>query len=334
MDLTLPFVLALAATAVAAIMLAWLLRRASGLPQATPNPRSLHVHPVPRVGGIALWIGALPALAVGAAAAPTEALGWVPALTVLILVSLRDDIRGVAIPVRLATHGACALWFAWWIVPAGGAGPALHALQVLAAGLVIAWSLNLYNFMDGSDGLAALMTIIGFAAYGVAGSASSPSSLVAFAVAAATLPFFFANRPPARMFMGDVGAVPLGFLAATLGLAGVLREVWAAWFPLLVFLPFIADASLTLARRAWRRERWWEGHRSHYYQRLHQLGAGHAGTLAVYAALILGTSVTAVLCARVAPEWGWRVLLVWCAVLALPFAAIDYHWARKPTGTP
>jgi UDP-N-acetylmuramyl pentapeptide phosphotransferase/UDP-N-acetylglucosamine-1-phosphate transferase len=263
-----------------------------------------------------------------------EAVGWVPAWAVLLLVSLRDDVRGLAIPVRLGAHAACALWFAWWIVPAGNAGPAIQLAQVLAAGLIVAWSLNLYNFMDGNDGLAALMAIVGFAAYGIAGAASPTSSLVAFAVAFAALPFFFVNRPPARMFMGDVGAVPLGFLAATLGLAGVLRDLWGAWFPVLVFLPFVADATLTLLRRAGRRERWWEGHRSHYYQRLHQLGAGHAGTLAVYAALILGTSVTAVACARLAPEWGWRVLLVWCVVLVLPFGAIDYHWARKSTGTP
>jgi UDP-N-acetylmuramyl pentapeptide phosphotransferase/UDP-N-acetylglucosamine-1-phosphate transferase len=311
-----------------------LMRRAAHLPQDAPNPRSLHVRPVPRVGGLAIWAGALPAFVVAAALAPMEAIGWIPAWAVLVLVSLRDDVRGLAIPVRLGTHAACALWFASWIVPAGSAGPAVHLLQVLFAGLLVAWSLNLYNFMDGNDGLAALMTIIGFAAYAIAGAASAASSLVATAVAAATLPFFFVNRPPARMFMGDVGAVPLGFLAAAVGLAGVLHDLWGGWFPLLVFLPFVADATVTLLRRAARRERWWEGHRSHYYQRLHQLGAGHAGTLALYAALILGTSVTAVVCARLAPEWGWRVLLVWCVVLVLPFAAIDYHWARKSTDTP
>jgi UDP-N-acetylmuramyl pentapeptide phosphotransferase/UDP-N-acetylglucosamine-1-phosphate transferase len=188
--------------------------------------------------------------------------------------------------------------------------------------------------MDGNDGLAALMAITGFAAYGIAAAASATIGLASFAVAFASLPFLLVNRPPARIFMGDVGAVPLGFLAGALGLAGVVHGLWEAWFPVLVFLPFVADATVTLLRRAWRRERWWEGHRSHYYQRLHQLGAGHAGTLAVYAALILGTSATAVVCARVVPAWGWQALLAWCAVLTLPFAAIDYHWARKPAGTP
>ncbi len=328
------FALALVAAMVSAAAVTVLLRLADRLPHATPNLRSLHQRPVPRVGGLAIWAGTLPAFAVAAAWSPMEAVGWLPAWAALLLVSLCDDVRGLAIPIRLGTHGACALWFAYWIVPTGAAGLTTQVAQVFAAGLLVAWSLNLYNFMDGNDGLAVLMTIVGFAAYGIAGTTSPTTSLVAFAVAFAALPFFFVNRPPARMFMGDVGAVPLGFLAATLGLAGVLQELWGAWFPVLVFLPFIADATLTLLRRAGRRERWWEGHRSHYYQRLHQLGAGHAGTLAVYAALILGTSVTAVVCARAAPEWGWRVLLVWCVVLALPFGAIDYHWARKSTGTP
>jgi UDP-N-acetylmuramyl pentapeptide phosphotransferase/UDP-N-acetylglucosamine-1-phosphate transferase len=333
-DSVLTFVLAVVAAAIAAAVLVLLLRRADALPQATPNPRSLHVRPIPRVGGLAIWAGALPAFVTVAFMAPMDALSWMPAWMVLSLVSLRDDVRGLAITVRLAVHGACAIWFALWVVPAGNAGPAVYAAQVLVAALVVAWSLNLYNFMDGNDGLAALMAMAGFAAYGVAAMEGGATSLASLAVAFATLPFLLVNRPPARIFMGDVGAVPLGFLAGAFGLAGVLHGLWGAWFPVLVFLPFVADATLTLLRRAWRRERWWEGHRSHYYQRLHQLGAGHAGTLAVYAALILGTSVTAVACARVAPAWGWQVLLAWCAVLVVPFAAIDYHWARKSIGTP
>ena len=94
--------------------------------------------------------------------------------------------------------------------------------------------------------------------------------------------------------MGDVGAVPMGFLAAALG-AGRLarRDAGPAWFPLLVFLPFVADATVTLGKRLWRRERVWEAHRMHYYQRLHQLGAGHRGTLLVFGVLMAGTTASA-----------------------------------------
>jgi hypothetical protein len=77
------------------------------------------------------------------------------------------------------------------------------------------------------------------------------------------------------------------------------------------------------------RERFWESHRSHYYQRLHQLGAGHGGTLAVWVALMAGTALTAVVCACVAPEWGPPALAAWCVAHAVLFAAIDYHWRRS-----
>ena len=123
-------------------------------------------------------------------------------------------------------------------------------------GLVIAWSTNLYNFMDGTDGLAGTMGVVGFAAYGFAALAADPAriegivSAPAFlALAAAILPFLAVNKPRATLFLGDVGAVPLGFLAAAFGAAGVVYGMWPAWFPVLVFLPFIADATLTLLRR-------------------------------------------------------------------------------------
>ncbi len=106
------------------------------------------------------------------------------------------------------------------------------------------------------------------------------------------MPFLAVNFPPSRLIMGDVGAVPLGFLAAAFGCALVAGGHWPAWFPALVFLPFIADATTTLARRALRGERIWEAHRSHYYQRLHRLGAGHRGTLAIYGAWMAGCGIT------------------------------------------
>ena len=82
-----------------------------------------------------------------------------------------------------------------------------------------------------------------------------------------------------------------------------------------------------------RRERLWEGHRNHYYQRLALLGAGHRGTLAVYAILIAASAVTATVCRAASPAAGWWALAASCTVLVMLFAAIDYHW-RKKTGIP
>jgi UDP-GlcNAc:undecaprenyl-phosphate/decaprenyl-phosphate GlcNAc-1-phosphate transferase len=227
-------------------------------------------------------------------------------------------------------HGLAALWAAVALAWAPGAFIGNGVLAIVLA-LVVAWATNLYNFMDGSDGLAATMGAVGFAAYGIVALAGDAPSAAAplFALTAALVPFLAVNRPPARMFLGDVGAVPLGFLAAAFGIAGVREGLWAPWFPLLVFLPFVADASLTLAIRIARRERWWEGHRVHYYQRLARLGAGHAGTLRVFAALIAGSASSAVACALIAPRAGWWALAAWLAIVLIVFARIDYHWRKK-----
>jgi UDP-N-acetylmuramyl pentapeptide phosphotransferase/UDP-N-acetylglucosamine-1-phosphate transferase len=175
--------------------------------------------------------------------------------------------------------------------------------------------------------------VTGFGALAVAAAGDAPLPNAATALAAAAVPFLAVNRPPARMFMGDVGAVPAGFMAALLAVAGVLRGDWAAWFPLLVFLPFVADASATLVRRALAGERLWHAHRDHYYQRFHQLGAGHRGTLAVHVVAMLATAATALACRAFAPGVGPAALLAWCIGHAVAFAAIDYHWRRRPNAT-
>src|SRR5205807_4086726 len=137
------------------------------------------------------------------------------------------------------------------------------------------------------------------------------------------------NRPPASIFLGDVGAVPLGFLAAIFGIEGWRDNVWPPWFPLLVFLPFIGDASVTLLRRMVQGQRVWEAHRDHYYQKLVQMGFGHGGTLALYAALMAGTAISALAALLRAPAAGAALLLLWSAVLVSIYAVIEYHWHRR-----
>ena len=309
-------VAAIAATA-AALVLALLIRHAARLPHAQPNARSLHESPVCRVGGISIWAGWVPAMALAGVPLPGGGPAWL-AWAAIAAVSLLDDWRGVPPLPRLTVHLAAAALAAAALPGVGGvAGMAV-------ATLVIGWSANLYNFMDGSDGLAATMAVVGFAALGAGALVAGATPAAAFALAAAVLPLLVANLPPARLFMGDVGAVPLGFLAALLGIAGWGDGRWPPWFPLLVFLPFVADASVTLGARVLRRERVWEAHRSHYYQRLHQLGAGHRGTLLFYGVLMAGTGASAVF-ALAARGPGWLVLAGWSAAIAALFAGIDYH---------
>ena len=314
-----------AAAVLAAAAAAALLRWKSRLPVAVRNERTLHTTPIPRVGGVALWAGFVP-VALAAPATPAMAVStWGIPFALLVAVSLRDDIRAVAIGPRLAAHAVAAAWFAVAVLGVSAAA----ILPLAATVLVVAWSVNLYNFMDGSDGLAAAMAVVGFAAYGAVLLHGGLPATLPLAVAAAALPVLAVNVPPARIFLGDVGAVPLGFLAAALGVAGVIDGAWGAWFPPLVFLPFVADATVTLARRVLGGEPFWLAHKSHYYQRLHRMGAGHRGTLAAWGALMAGTAGTAVACACLAPGLGAPALAAWCGACAALFAAIDYHWRKR-----
>ena len=317
----------LLAAAGSGVALAALTRFAPWLPLDRPGPRSLHARPVPRVGGLAIWAGFFPVAVLAPPALPGNLAVWLLAWGFVAAVSLVDDFRGVHPVSRLIFHLAAAVAVAVEIMGGSDRLPALAThVAVIAAAIVVVWAANLYNFMDGSDGLAAAMGACGFAAYGIAAWRAGAPATAYFALAAATMPFFAMNIPPARMFMGDVGAVPLGFLAAAFGLGGWRAGIWPAWFPLLVFLPFIADATVTLGRRAWLRERLWDAHKMHYYQRLHQLGAGHRGTLVVLGALIAGTVASALATLAIDPESGWIVIAAWSGALSALFCGIEYRW--------
>jgi UDP-N-acetylmuramyl pentapeptide phosphotransferase/UDP-N-acetylglucosamine-1-phosphate transferase len=206
----------------------------------------------------------------------------------------------------------------------------MHPLGLALSALAIAWLTNLYNFMDGSDGLAGGMAVFGFGTYGVAAFSAGDQPLAVFSVSlmAAAAAFLIFNFAPARIFLGDVGSVPLGFLAGALGLAGWRDETWPWWFPLLVFAPFIADASFTLCKRALRGEPVWRAHREHYYQRLVRLGAGHRAT-ALAAYLLMLVCAGGALYARAQPlEVQAAVLAGSGALLVAAAVWIDLRWAR------
>jgi UDP-N-acetylmuramyl pentapeptide phosphotransferase/UDP-N-acetylglucosamine-1-phosphate transferase len=133
--------------------------------------------------------------------------------------------------------------------------------------------------------------------------------------------------------MGDGGSVPLGFLAAVFGLSGIEAGTWPPWFPILVFLPFVADATVTVIRRIIGGKHMFEAHNTHYYQRLHRMGAGHLGTLLTYAAIIALTSASALYTLAREPASGWWVLAAWITAFAALFATLDYHWRKRFPGT-
>lgn len=307
---------------VSLLVIGTVLRWPARFPADHPNARSLHDRPVPRVGGIAIAGGVLAAAAFASPPPGSTSSAQtviVAAFAALVVLSSIDDWRGLSPFLRIVVHLACAATALVALAP--GASPAL----LVAGTITLAAAANFYNFMDGSDGMAASMAVAGFGALAAGAAIAGAHAAFPAAVVAAVLPFLAVNRPPARMFMGDAGSVPLGFLAAALGWAGALSGAWEAWFPLLAFLPFIADAGATLARRLLRGEAFWRPHRSHYYQRFATRGAGHRGTLALWVALMAGCASTAVACLAWWPGAGPAALGSWVVVHAVVFAAIDYH---------
>lgn len=247
-----------------------------------PNERSLHRTAVPRGGGLAIAasVCAVQCIALLTGAVPLrEGLAWMLAGAAYAALGWADDRRGQPVARRLLVQAVIAVAFV--LAAAGGIDRALAApgevLMLLARVFTVLWLVNLFNFMDGADGfaatqaaLSALAASAALAALGLGGA-----TLVAVAVAGASIGFLRFNRPPASLFMGDCGSYFLGFQLAALGLAGCAGgQPPAAW--LIVCLPFLADASLTLGRRLLTGARWWRAHREHAYQRLVLNGWSHA----------------------------------------------------------
>jgi UDP-N-acetylmuramyl pentapeptide phosphotransferase/UDP-N-acetylglucosamine-1-phosphate transferase len=288
-----------------------------------PNARSLHETPVPRLGGLGVMLGML-------ASAPfVEPAHWIViglALGLAVL-SFLDDVRSIPTAVRFAFHlAAAAALIAFTVLP-------LTWVDAVALTLALTWMANLFNFMDGSDGLAGGMAVIGFAVYAIAADGAGNMALAALSVALAgsAAAFLVLNFHPASVFLGDVGSIPLGFLAGALGVLGWHEHVWPLWFPVLVFGVFIADATFTLAKRLARGERVWVAHRSHYYQRLVRLGAGHRGTAAIAYALMVGCGAAALYARDERPALQAAAGAAALLPMALLALWIDVRWARLET---
>jgi glycosyltransferase WbpL len=291
-----------------------------------PNDRSAHSVPTPRVGGVGIMAIFVPAGLVWSLATGIKSATVVLAATGAIsLLGFVDDVRPLTARVRFAVQALAALAVVWARREALSGGATLLPLPdwVLAplAILWIVWMTNLYNFMDGIDGLAAGQTIfasLGLAA-GMAAAGSVDSASLLLLLAAASGGFLLFNFPPASIFMGDVGSTAIGFFLACVPFLPSARPVPVEAVGIAAGL-FILDATTTLIRRMRNGESWYEAHRSHWYQRPLSLGVPHRTiTLWAYAGMILlaiasAAFVQAGAVARVA-------LLATPAIVFLPFAA-------------
>lgn len=284
-----------------------------------PNQRSLHVVPVPRTGGIAIVTGLLIAVA---AMVPGFAVFILCALLIAII-SLIDDWRHLRPLTRFGAQGLIAATFCNFALGQPSFSESIFLV------LAIVWLSNLYNFMDGSDGLAGGMSLIGFGACAIGAwmAGNAPLSMLCGSIAAASIPFLASNFHPARIFMGDIGAVTLGFSAAAVGAMGWRDGVWSPFFPVFAFSPFIADASLTLLHRILKKEKFWQPHREHYYQKLVRMGLGHRMTALVEYGVMTVSAGGAIATLFMDGSAQLAAIVAWGTLLILAAALIDRRWA-------
>ena len=285
-----------------------------------PNERSLHENPIPRNGGVAIVmsiaVGVLTLCAVNQY--PNSLLLICISMIILSIISYWDDRNHLSVKTRLTSQFICVL-----IVVADGEIIKPSFLPDITFDLplwlitiftivYLVWMINLYNFMDGMDGFAGGMTVIGFSTLAVLGYLSGEDLYfsASIVIALSSLGFLVFNFPPARIFMGDTGSASLGFLAGVFTIWGSKAAIFPFWIGILVFSPFITDATITLIKRALRKEKIWQAHKTHYYQRLVEMGWDHRKTVLFEYTLMLLCSLFAIIAMKLTTYQKWFILIV------------------------
>lgn len=253
-----------------------------------PEARRSHAAPTPRGGGLAIVAGLTLAWLAWPGLWPA---GWPVVFLVLAMAAVgwREDRRELSPARRLllqAVATAALLLLVGGIDSVAVFGHPVSAVWLwsLLGGIAVVWLINLYNFMDGSDGLAAGQGVwAGLVSAGLFHAAGEHGlALLAMAGAGAWAGFLVWNRPPARIFMGDSGSLALGGLVGAMAVFGAATGAISIWSSFMISSLFVVDATATLVARVGRGERWYTAHRQHAYQRLLDLGFSHGRVMGGY----------------------------------------------------
>lgn len=275
-----------------------------------PGKRQSHQQATPTGGGLGLMISIVATTICLELMLSLPGFWWksvLPGVLLLTIVGWRDDRLPVSALFRLLIQLAVSFWllgFGWWDL-------SIKGIILFTAGiLAMVWLMNVYNFMDGSNGMAGFQGV--FAGLTMAVLFQSDGeylmALVAVVVAAACAGFLPLNFPRARVFMGDVSSVPLGFIFASLAFYGVQTGSLGLALSILIMSVFLVDATLTLVSRAIRRERWYTAHAQHIYQRLIARGWSHSRVLVVYQCINVVLVLPAIVLAKLDPQYAVTVV--------------------------
>lgn len=286
-----------------------------------PNERSSHQAPTPRGGGIALVIATSAGLLLIPGGLPLAIRPALYAALPIAALGLIDDRFGLPARMRLSIHLAAAV--ACLLAFGAPFQLELSRLPLLAlAAVSIAWGTNLFNFMDGIDGIAAAQGLFVSAVAAAFLAAQAPPIAAALAVIAATCAgFLIWNWAPARIFMGDVGSGFFGFLLAAVAVLTARQGLLALPVWLILWSTFIADTGVTLVRRILHGERWWTAHRAHAYQHLSRRTGNHARPTLLFATINLAVAMPAAFLAYSRPGMAWWT----CGMLLLSLATVAHR---------
>lgn len=312
-----------------------LLRRIALLHGAldVPNPRSSHSTPTPRGGGLSIVVTTTVGVLVlaGYGMVPLDlCLALAGGGVAVAVVGFLDDRVGVPASVRLIVHLLAAVWAVSWLGGLANVGIGDHIAHPGLMGRVLAvvgitWVLNLFNFMDGIDGIAAseaVFVVCAGAMLASLGGGVGGVAVMAALFAGACAGFLLWNWPPARIFLGDVGSGYLGYVVAVLALEANRQDSVAVWVWLILGGVFFVDATVTVVRRSLRGERVSQAHRSHAYQRLARRWRSHGQvTLAVMALNLVWLLPCAAAAAKI-PGHAALFVIVSLAPLAVLVVAI------------
>jgi Fuc2NAc and GlcNAc transferase len=321
------------AAALASLLLTWWVRQRAWAQGRLdhPNARSSHSIPTPRGGGLGIVIASLVGLCVLRLWDMIDVrllLALCGGGLAVSLIGYLDDQRSLPVLLRVSVHFASAIWA---VAMLGGVPPLQWGTAIIDPGLVgdvlavfgIVWMLNLFNFMDGIDGIAGSEAVFVAGAGAAILALSAPSASIspaAVLIGAASLGFLRWNWAPATVFMGDVGSAYLGYTLAVLALGATRYGAAMPYIWLILGGAFFVDATVTLVRRFARRERLYEAHRSHAYQWLARRWGSHARVTTAVSLLNVLWLLPCALLAMVHPSYaGWITLgaLTPVALLAL-----------------
>jgi len=292
------------------------------------DPRRSHQHPTPRGGGISIAIVlllTLTALAICTPDARTPALLSASGLALVAGIGWWDDHRHIPAPWRLSVHAIAALLLAAATFQAGG-GWIVTTLVCISALVLI----NVWNFMDGIDGLASSQALIAAIGYALLDAPGALLALLGWVLAAALAGFLPFNFPKARIFLGDVGSGAIGYALAILIALNLVQASVSPEFLLLPISVFMTDASLTLLRRVARGEPWWQAHVQHAYQRWARGAGAHVPVTLAYA--LATTIATAFMFSG--DYFRLPIIPIWLLALGLIWAHLQHRYRYRPENAP